>query len=324
VSPEEQIAVTLVDRFSLTPPVDIYSLAARFADVQECDWPFSCDGVALGLSSSRPKIFLKKIDNSRRMRFTLAHELGHVLLPWHVETVQCDMQQQGYPEEGVTESPNPIGITQEHQANSFASHLLVPRGFLRDIAPGYVRVPDVLSRLEQANVSAAAGVVALASTLPAGYAFLVRGMTRMIRSPGTELPFNWTGISPDLRPALLEYSVNSGQVTHQGQSVEWFEFIEQSDDEPLDELRGSMEILVSALQESSLYQDTEAVARSITAKVGGVLSARRDLSSASDIQALLKYKFSMDSRYATLLDSAEFRIYLAKKSMEVAAKRDSS
>ncbi|GAA3145047.1 ImmA/IrrE family metallo-endopeptidase [Streptomyces echinatus] len=321
--PEEQLAVTLVDRFSLTPPVDIHSLAARYADIQECDWPFSCDGVVLGLGSPRPKIFLKKIDNSRRMRFTLAHELGHVLLPWHVETVQCDMQQQGYPEEVTVESPNSIGIAQEHQANSFASHVLVPRAFLRDIAPGYVRVPDALARLEQANVSAAAGVVALASSLPAGYVFLVRGMSRMIRSPGTELPFNWAGITPELRPALMESSVDFGQVTHQGQLVEWFEFIESANYKPLDnEPRSSMEILIAALQGSSLCHDVDAAARSITAKVGGVLSARRDLSSVPDIQALLAYKFSMDVRYSKLLDSAEFRLYLTKKSIEVAAKRD--
>ncbi|WP_428983137.1 ImmA/IrrE family metallo-endopeptidase [Phytohabitans maris] len=50
------------------------------------DWPYNCDGLTVGLTSgSRPQIFIKSSSNKPRERFTVGHELGHVLLPWHIE-----------------------------------------------------------------------------------------------------------------------------------------------------------------------------------------------------------------------------------------------
>ncbi|MES9520635.1 ImmA/IrrE family metallo-endopeptidase [Streptomyces capoamus] len=322
-STEKRLAATLIQRLNLSPPVDIFSVADLYASVEECDWPSSCDGVALHLNSDRPKIFLKKIQNRRRMRFTLAHELAHVLLPWHVETIHCDTtQRSGDSEEDKPEKANAIGVSQEYQANTFASHLLVPRSFLSTIAPGYVDSPEALERLERANVSAAAGAMALASHLPAGYAFLVRGMNRMIRSPGTEVPFSLNGSLHTLRESLLEYSARSGSVMHQEQQVEWFEFFETNAPSPMivDDRRSS-EILITALSSYPHAGDLSSAAQSITAKVGGVLSQRNDLSDADDIRMLLTYKFQADARYADLLDREEFQRYLTKRSVEISETR---
>jgi hypothetical protein len=322
-APEKRLAATLVDRLNLSPPIDIFGVAELYASVEECDWPSSCDGVALHLNSDRPKIFLKKIQNRRRMRFTLAHELAHVLLPWHVETIHCDTtQKSGESDVDVPEKTNAIGVSQEHQANTFASHLLVPRSFLSTIAPGYVSSPDALERLERANVSAAAGVMALASHLPAGYAFLVRGMTRMIRSPGTEVPFSLNGSLQDLRESLLEHSTRSGAVTHQEQHVEWFEFFEtHAPGSVITDERRSFDILITALSSYPHAADIPSTAQSITAKVGGVLSQRKDLSNPTDIRMLLTYKFQADARYAELLEQDEFQRYLTKRAIEISEAR---
>ncbi|MFB7078804.1 ImmA/IrrE family metallo-endopeptidase [Streptomyces sp. NPDC056308] len=317
-----RLAATLVERLNLVPPVDIASIASAFASVEECDWPANCDGVALNLSEARPKIFLKKIQNRRRMRFTLAHELAHVLLPWHVETVHCNTDKGSEAEGDSPEKANVIGVSQEYQANTFASHLLVPRRFLSGIAPGYVDVPDTLDSLERANVSAAAGVMALASHLPAGYAFLVRGMSRMVRSPGTEVTFSLNGSWPELRKSLAAKSERSGAVIHQEQQVEWFEFFDSSDrvTDVIDSRR-SGEILETALSSFLSDREVSLVAKSITSKVGGVLSQRSDLSDANEIRMLLAYKFQADGRYAHLLKDEEFQRYLTKRSAEISETR---
>ncbi|MFD4750308.1 ImmA/IrrE family metallo-endopeptidase [Streptomyces rubiginosohelvolus] len=321
-SPEKRLAATLVQRLGLTPPVDIFSVASRYADVEECEWPSSCDGVALELNSSRPRIFLKKIKNRRRMRFTLAHELAHVLLPWHVETIHCDTQKSSADDAEQSERANAIGVAQEHQANIFASHLLVPRSFLSAIAPGYVKADEVLAGLEQADVSASAGAMALASYLPAGYVFLVRGMNRMIRSPGTEVTFPLVGPLWEQFESLKEQSVRSGSITHQDQQLDWFELFDSipSAPVPIDERR-STEILADVLTLTSPESDIPSRVQSIMAKVGGVLSQRKDLSDVEDIHTLLVYKFQADQRYADLLEVPEFRIYLRKRSAEISDSR---
>ncbi|MFD9160611.1 ImmA/IrrE family metallo-endopeptidase [Streptomyces sp. NPDC059558] len=323
-TPERQLAATLVKRLNLSPPVDIFDVASRHAVIEECDWPSSCDGVALGLNSAQPRIYLKKIVNRRRMRFTLAHELGHVLLPWHVETIQCDVSKGGEVEEGQSEAPNAIGVTQELQANTFASHLLVPRNFLSEIAPGYVDSPDVLARLAQANVSASAGVMALASHLPAGYVFLVRGMPRMMRSSGTEIPFSWDGSLDSLRVGLASTSVRSGSLTHQDQYVEWFEFFqpERVGESSFDsDGRKSSEILSAVVESFNLASGADLKMASVASKIGGVLSVRRDIDDSGAIYTLLVYKFRSDARYAGLLESEDFLLYLHMKSSEISRAR---
>lgn len=61
-----------------------------------------------------------------RRRFTIAHELGHFLIPTHRENAQC-----GRAELGVVKSTDPRKV-KEAEANRFAACLLMPRNdFLR-------------------------------------------------------------------------------------------------------------------------------------------------------------------------------------------------
>jgi hypothetical protein len=185
-----------------------------------------------------------------------------------------------------------------------------------------VDVPDTLDSLERANVSAAAGVMALASHLPAGYAFLVRGMSRMVRSPGTEVTFSLNGSWPELRNSLTAKSERSGAVIHQEQQVEWFEFFDSGDRvTDVIDTRRSGEILETALSSFLSDREVSPVAKSITSKVGGVLSQRSDLSDANEIRMLLAYKFQADGRYAHLLKDEEFQRYLTKRSAEISETR---
>jgi hypothetical protein len=89
---EQRLAALLVERLGISPPVDVYAVAARMADVESDLIPGSCDGVVVGLSGGRkrPLIVVARDAPPRRTRFTLAHEIGHVALPWHIGTAACD------------------------------------------------------------------------------------------------------------------------------------------------------------------------------------------------------------------------------------------
>jgi Zn-dependent peptidase ImmA (M78 family) len=83
--PERNIASRLVAIKDLSPPVDIFSLAKQYAKVDLMSIPFDVDGITLHLKvpGKISHIIINDGYPHRRIRFTLAHELGHVLIPWH-------------------------------------------------------------------------------------------------------------------------------------------------------------------------------------------------------------------------------------------------
>jgi IrrE N-terminal-like domain len=89
---EINLAQRVVARFNLSPPVDAAIVVERYADLEYCTIPFRVDGICLDLKriGKRPTIIINVDQPSRRRRFTLAHELGHVLIPWHRGSVYDD------------------------------------------------------------------------------------------------------------------------------------------------------------------------------------------------------------------------------------------
>ncbi|WP_240926340.1 hypothetical protein [Streptomyces sp. JB150] len=104
--------------------------------------------------------------------------------------------------------------------------------------------------------------------------------------------------------------------------MEWFEFFETSaPSSAITDERRSFDILITALSSYPHAADIPSTAQSITAKVGGVLSQRKDLSDPTDIRMLLTYKFQADARYADLLEQDKFQRYLTKRSIEISEAR---
>lgn len=111
------LATLLVERYSLCPPVKIEEVAARFATVEKVEMPqnLNVDGACIGLKTKSPTIIANTRGRSEvRIRFTIAHELGHLLLPWHVGDF-LDKSLDSYE----------IGMY-EREANLFAAEILAP------------------------------------------------------------------------------------------------------------------------------------------------------------------------------------------------------
>ena len=97
-------------------PVDVFGICKRLGiRVAEYDEPRPDvgDGFSFMLNGI-PCIFLEKTENRARQRFTLAHELGHILLG-HTEDQKL-----------VNREPSPNDDPIEQAANVFASRLLSP------------------------------------------------------------------------------------------------------------------------------------------------------------------------------------------------------
>jgi Zn-dependent peptidase ImmA (M78 family) len=163
--PEINLALRLIERRELTPPVDVLSLLGEFADISIISIPFDIDGVCIGLKvpGRIPKVIINKDRSDRRIRFTAAHELGHILIPWHTGLIIDQL-------DASRDETSKDYWRLELEANRFASELLVPSQWIRDISAKYTSPIDAAARVyKRAQVSYHMASIKLLRVLPAGY-----------------------------------------------------------------------------------------------------------------------------------------------------------
>ena len=130
--PVVNLAQRVIIKYSLKPPIDIISLIWKYAELKFISFPFDgIDGVSLNLKvPNKPTKVIVNYNNPMvRKRFTLAHELGHILIPWHVGTIIDFIDQ------------NHSSLNQEQleywniesEANTFAAELLMPKLWIESL-----------------------------------------------------------------------------------------------------------------------------------------------------------------------------------------------
>jgi hypothetical protein len=317
--PAARCAATLVDRLNISPPVDVDILADHFCDVTYDSWPFACDAIVIGLDNDRPKVFMRKNGvGRRRRRFTLGHELGHVILPWHIGIPACVPLAVGFntgpvgpAAAGDVFSPERIS-EQEGEANLFAGELLVPRRFLESLCGE--EVADVVTELNRTDVSATAGILALARNLLPGFYFLIdegeQGY-RDIRSSGTRLPAISSSESREAQ--LRNASHGFGEVVLSDRRVLWFQLSSPTNFTlPRDE-RTTTQILRDSLAHAE--GDSDLFMR-INGIVGGMLSKEERAQNETQALSVLEHRFSADPQLRHFLEDSDFRLYLRRKAAE--------
>ena len=93
LTPERKLANKLIERHSLLPPIDIQSLVSMYARLTVMHIPFSgVDGISLNLKTPGrdTHVIVNEHSSPSRQRFTMAHEMGHIMIPWHVGAVVTD------------------------------------------------------------------------------------------------------------------------------------------------------------------------------------------------------------------------------------------
>lgn len=108
----------------LTPPFDLDQLAAEYGELEYIPMPFVVDGITIGIgSANKPGILINTSAPATRQKFTLAHEIGHIVIPWHTGTIISHL------------NPGKVDaayIQMETEANRFAAELLMPSRWLVD------------------------------------------------------------------------------------------------------------------------------------------------------------------------------------------------
>lgn len=160
-----KIAKKILIRYSLEPPVDL----SQIIDGEGFHYEES-EIQGDGYSILNDKRIVINSDNPYipRKRFTIAHELGHCIIPWHDDVTMCQI-------DDYYTAKNRLDI-QEKEANVFASELLMPADWMKDNIEdmeGLEIDKLIFSISGKANTSFMATMYALEYSLPSGHVFFV-------------------------------------------------------------------------------------------------------------------------------------------------------
>lgn len=158
------MAARLVRRLKLQPRVDVFKVAKTLADVSEKRFPIEIDGLCLDLKTpgKKPKVWISSRISEVRRRFTLAHEIGHIFIPWHTGSIVDNVD--------VPDRLKGRYQTMEAEANRFAAELLMPSDWVREKSKNCDHIAGLFSVLHRvADVSFKAALYRTIDYGPPGY-----------------------------------------------------------------------------------------------------------------------------------------------------------
>lgn len=302
----------VVERMGLEPPVDVESLLRSKAELTRVDWPIEdVDAVLTGLAGDprRISVYIRATENLLRERFTMAHELGHILLPWHLPSANCEVG------EGALDLPT---YSLEDEADVFASCLLVPDAWLlRQVHRSGDDMSYLLREMNSAEVTTAAALQALRRYLLAGWVFVSYGDRVVTATRGTRLP----EVPPEqIVDALAAECYAQGEASVNGFPVHWYRMVQSSalPERDAADLRSDHQILLDAIAmiEPDLKR-RDTIARSANGKVGGTLREAAGRPASETFHAVRHRCEQWD--HAQLLEQPDFLLWIAQRSKAVEA-----
>lgn len=314
VTTANNLAQLIFDRAGQVIPVDVLGLLESRADLVSANWPFGgVDALVLRRPGVRPTVYYRDLGSSPRLRFTLAHELGHLVLPGHLRTTYCAPS-------GETE-PKFVGFGDEDQADHFASCLLAPTRWIEDLLWDYgADMDSVLRDLTRANMSVAAAMLALRRVLMAGWAFRINSQVAPYLSPGTKTTAKVFNRYTATDWANLDrISYDSGTAAFNDSLVSWWRLspsarLPRADHDP----RSDDELLMSAASAGVVsIADARSRAQWANGVVGGATSkvGRRR---AAEIHRTLLYK--VENQKLEMTSHPDFRRWLRRKALSIEAR----
>lgn len=164
-----KIANRVAKKYKALPPVSIEKILYDKCVVKIDENQFGIEAYSI-LNSEPPIVYLNpQVEYERRKRFTIAHELGHIFIPWHNGETTCSVDDPSY-----RVGKRRFFDMQELEANIFASEILMPTAWLKE----KIKCMDTLDSLinsitKEANASIMACLYALEHVLPAGHVIFI-------------------------------------------------------------------------------------------------------------------------------------------------------
>jgi hypothetical protein len=321
IKPEQRVAARVVEKYKLTVPIDVERLAKELADVEEEVLPVKSDAVVLTPNAvrERPLIILNANGAPTRRRFTLAHELGHLLIPWHMGTFACHTT-------GGVKLGEGLYLAVEAESNRFASELLLPSEWLRNVVSSGMSPGQMLKFVRSAaNVSTTAATLALCQALQSGFLFAVTNAFGFVElasaSPGSRMTPPSKGDLLDVDLYSKRCSLYESVIAPSDYTVHWWRYgnphlsIADADG------RTSAEILKSIIASVTFTpQESLSLTQSISGIIGAANSSRKP-ETTEELLGVLFEAFAARPNLTRVTSHPDFDAFLVKRATEITARR---
>lgn len=184
LSAEASIARLIAERHSFKPGGQLLHLVELYADIEYLRFPTNTvDGISLYLKSPdrRSNILINLGIPDARQRFTLAHEFGHVIIPWHSGMIFSNIDR-------ISRNANSLYREMEAEANRFAAELLMPSDWIVKL---FSESSDPTSVVEAVRTTCRtsndAAVIAVNNALPAGFVYACTDLKKIVKRSSTTI-----------------------------------------------------------------------------------------------------------------------------------------
>jgi len=319
LSVEAELAKHIAKRHGFKPGNDLKKLVNIYADVETVLFPVdTVDGISLNLKlpKKRPNILLNSSIPDTRRLFTLAHEFGHVIIPWHFGTVFSNIS-------GFEDSVNSAYREMEAEANRFAAEILMPRAWLLSLHSECNDPAKMLETvLNTCGTSVAAAVIAINNSLPPGYVYATTDENDEIIASSTS---QGTFVTPFSKGEFLEGSsrlnecVECNYFKHRGIDYNWLFFESEQQLDVVSDGRGWREILTQIIADT----DPDNSQPNIKMSLNGIISAcNKPGVSQENFYATARQKLAgRDSLRQEILGHPLFNSFLIKRIEEFMARQ---
>jgi hypothetical protein len=311
----------LAGKYDLSPPVEIERVVRQHATLTFVAIPFDdVDGISLNLKvkGKSPHVIVNKNNPLTRQRFTLAHELGHIVIPWHIGTIidrtdpHADVGLNGYWEI-------------EAEANAFAAELLMPSAWISSLTAQELDLARVHRTVfEQCNTSPLASAIQLVRRLPSNIVYVAERDGRVEfsgRTDGTiasQLPWG-SAFSDD----AYCYSAAHYETSSYGRTFHWWKLPEEMELATTDP-RDWREILNQILDDIGIpHEELYKAKQSINGVIANANSnaVRSGKYTVGTVISMSIQRFRDRPQYAQLVQHPLFETLVFKRSLELTSRK---
>ncbi len=308
------------------PPFSVKEIIEKYATVIFDDIP-GVDGVSLNIKvpDKTPTVVVNSTAPKVRQRFTMAHELGHIIIPWHIGTLIADVA------DGIelSQSEHEAAYAYwelEKEANRFAAELLMPQEWLSEQVPRYENIAELHEFVvKQCNVSAWTSAIKLALSLPPHIVFCAESNNEIQYSGRSEGTFanpllKGSFFSKDLFPdSYYPYSTDHYTWRSGGNNIHWWRLPSTIDSTTTD-IRNWKKIQEDIIVDISYSGNITELKHSLNGIIGSANSMYMRLGddyNAEGLVAACMQRFHNRDEVTKFVEHPDFKIFLQKRAVDI-------
>lgn len=309
--PEVLLARRIVRKYNISIPFDLDKIVKKYAVLIYKAIPIDgVDGVSLNIKTpgKTPTVIVNTNFPLTRQRFTLAHELGHLIIPWHLGTIVDDIYSESYKSFAYQDI--------EQEANRFAAEILMPQQWVKDLIQNNTNTLAQLHKYiaRQAGVSEHAAVIRLINYLPKNIIYVAEEFGRVkhtAKSHKTNALLQMYGHSFDSEfySYIKEESISIAGTT----TYHWYE-LESKVKISIDDSRNWREIQDKIISDIQLSEEIDYFKNSINGIIGyahGIAKKEEDYCVETVVSICIQ-RFKRKG-YEEFLAHPEFKIFLSNR-----------